>query len=165
MSTHNARLENLKSSTLYGPPLRRGQRCIVVCEGYYEWKGDKTKGPKQPYYIYAAQEKGVRVDDPTTWTDAWSEESGWMGAKVLKMAGIFNKFKTPEVSGARCAFIVRLISTENCKLTFQGKTIYSCTIITTDSNDALSWMHNRMPVLLSTEDATHVSKRILVARH
>ena len=113
-----------------------------MCEGYYEWKASKTKGPKQPYYIYAAQQEGIRVDDPTTWIDAWSEESGWMGPKVLKMAGLFNKFKTPE-----------------------GKTIYSCTIITTDSNSALSWMHDRMPVCLNTEEDTRVwlNKELSVA--
>lgn len=97
MSTHNARLENIKSSKLYNPPLRKGQRCIVVCEGYYEWKAGKSKKEKQPYYIYAGQEKGVRADDCSTWKDEWSEESGWKGFKVLKMAGIFNTFKTEDV--------------------------------------------------------------------
>ncbi|XP_015429793.1 PREDICTED: embryonic stem cell-specific 5-hydroxymethylcytosine-binding protein [Dufourea novaeangliae] len=134
MSTHNARLENLKTSTMYAPPLRKGYRCIVVCEGYYEWKAGKTKKEaKQPYYIYATQEKGVRMDDPITWKDEWSEESGWKGIKVLKMAGIFNRFKTGE-----------------------GKTIYSCTIVTTDSKNSLSSLHNRVPVFLKTEEDTHV---------
>lgn len=98
MSTHNARLENIKTSKLYGTPLRKGQRCIVLCEGYYEWKAGKTKKEsKQPYYIYATQEKGVRADDSSTWKDEWSEETGWKGFKLLKMAGIFNTFKTGEV--------------------------------------------------------------------
>lgn len=70
----------------------------MVCEGYYEWKAAKTKkDAKQPYYIYATQEKGVKADDLTTWKDEWSEEGGWKGFKLLKMAGIFNKFKTAEV--------------------------------------------------------------------
>ncbi|XP_076242479.1 abasic site processing protein HMCES-like [Calliopsis andreniformis] len=133
LSTHNARLEKLKSSNLYSPPLHRGQRCVVVCEGYYEWKAGKTKkDTKQPYYIYATQDKGVRADDSSTWTDEWSEENGWKGFKLLKMAGIFNKFKTAE-----------------------GKTIYSCTIVTKDSNEVLSWMHNRVPVFLNTEEDVH----------
>ncbi|KAG6800427.1 tyrosine-protein phosphatase non-receptor type 61F [Apis mellifera caucasica] len=98
LSTHNARLENIKNSKLYGTPLRKGQRCIVLCEGYYEWKAGKTKKEsKQPYYIYATQEKGVRADDSSTWKDEWSEETGWKGFKLLKMAGIFNIFKTGEI--------------------------------------------------------------------
>lgn len=71
----------------------------MLCEGYYEWKAGKTKkDSKQPYYIYATQEKGVRADDPSTWKDEWSEETGWKGFKLLKMAGIFNTFKTEEVN-------------------------------------------------------------------
>lgn len=106
----------------------------MVCEGYYEWKAAKTKkDAKQPYYIYATQEKGVKADDPTTWKDEWSEEGGWKGFKLLKMAGIFNKFKTAE-----------------------GKTIYNCTMVTKDSNKVLSWLHNRVPVFLMTEEDSHV---------
>ncbi|XP_078041694.1 abasic site processing protein HMCES-like [Augochlora pura] len=134
LSTHNARLENLQNSKLYAPSLVRGQRCIVICEGYYEWKAEKMKNkPKQPYYIYAAQEKGVKVDDPTTWKDEWSEIDGWKGINVLKMAGIFNKFKTGD-----------------------GKIIHSCTIITKESNDVFSWLHHRIPVFLKTEEDIHV---------
>ncbi|XP_076649767.1 abasic site processing protein HMCES-like [Halictus rubicundus] len=134
LSTHNARLENLHNSKLYAPSLSRGQRCIVVCEGYYEWKGEKTKNkPKQPYYIYAAQRDRIKVDDPATWKDQWSEIDGWEGVNVLKMAGIFGKFKTGE-----------------------GKIIYSCTIVTTESNDVFSWLHHRIPVFLKTEDDMRV---------
>ncbi|XP_053972301.1 abasic site processing protein HMCES [Hylaeus volcanicus] len=134
LSTHNARLENLQKSTLYGPLLRRGQRCIVVCEGFYEWKAGKTKkDTKQPYYIYATQDNGIKTDDSTTSKDEWSEESGWKGFKVLKMAGIFNKFKTGE-----------------------GKIIYSCAIVTTESNNVLSWLHNRVPVFLKTEEDSQI---------
>ncbi|CAL7935816.1 unnamed protein product [Xylocopa violacea] len=130
LSTHNARLENINNSKLYRAPLSKGQRCIVICEGYYEWKAGKTKKDgKQPYYIYANQEKGVKADDPSTWKDEFSEESGWKGFKLLKMAGIFNTFKTVE-----------------------GKIIYSCTIITTEANNILSWLHNRVPLFLNEEE-------------
>lgn len=132
--THNARLENIDSSKLYSGPLRNGQRCVVVCEGYYEWKAGKSKKDrKQPYYIYATQEKGVRADDPSTWKDEWSDEDGWKGLKTLKMAGIFNRFKTVE-----------------------GKVIYSCSIITIEANSVLSWLHHRAPVFLQNEEDTQV---------
>ncbi|XP_043526387.1 abasic site processing protein HMCES [Frieseomelitta varia] len=129
LSTHNARLENIKNSKLYNSPLRNGQRCIIICEGYYEWKAGKTKkDTKQPYYIYANQRKEIEADDPSTWEDKWSEQDGWQGFKVLKMAGIFNKFKTKE-----------------------DKMIYSCTIITTEANSVLSWLHNRVPLFINKE--------------
>lgn len=34
----------------YKIPLRKGQRCVLVVEGFYEW--NTTSTGKQPYYIY-----------------------------------------------------------------------------------------------------------------
>lgn len=134
LSTHNGRLESIQTSKLYSPSLRNRQRCIVVCEGFYEWKaGTSNKSPKQPYYIYATQDKDIKVDDPTTWNNEFSETDGWKGFKVLKLAGIFGTFETEE-----------------------GKIIHSCTIITRESNKILSWLHHRMPVCLSNEEECQV---------
>lgn len=69
----------------------------MLFDGFYEWKVSKNTSPKQPYYIYAKQESNIKVDDPKTWPDKWSLEFGWEGYKPLKMAGIFNTFKTVEV--------------------------------------------------------------------
>ena len=42
-----------------------GNRCVILCDGFYEWKAPKTpfKGKlvKQPYFIYAAQPAGVSL--------------------------------------------------------------------------------------------------------
>lgn len=130
LSTHNGRLENIETSKLYSSSLQKQQRCVVICDGFYEWKaGTNNKPPKQPYYIYAAQDKSIKADDPTTWTNEYSEMDGWKGFKVLKLAGIFGVYKTEE-----------------------GKVIHSCTIITRDSNKVLSWLHHRMPVCLNSEE-------------
>ena len=37
------------TSKLYKPSLAKG-RCVVVCEGFYEW--EKSGGVKQPYLVY-----------------------------------------------------------------------------------------------------------------
>lgn len=135
----------------------------MVCEGYYEWKAAKTKkDAKQPYYIYATQEKGVKADDLTTWKDEWSEEGGWKGFKLLKMAGIFNKFKTAEVCSI-CKVDRSRRAEQYKRETFQGKTIYNCTMVTKDSNKVLSWLHNRVPVFLMTEEDSHVSTRTRIS--
>ncbi|XP_077264627.1 abasic site processing protein HMCES-like isoform X3 [Temnothorax americanus] len=130
ISTHNSRLESIQTSTIYSPSLQKQQRCIVVCEGFFEWKpGTNNKVQKQPYYIYAYQDKDVKADDPTTWANEFSEIDGWKGFKVLKLAGIFGVHKTEE-----------------------GNVIHSCTIITRESNKVLSWLHHRMPVCLTSEE-------------
>lgn len=99
MSTHNARLEGLSASKLYSHPLSLGQRCVIVCDGYYEWKttGKKTKGVKQPYFIYAKQDSEVKIEDRKTWRNEWSQEDGWNGIKLLKIAGIFDSWLSEEV--------------------------------------------------------------------
>lgn len=98
LSTHNGRLESIQTSKLYSPSLQKRRRCIVICEGFYEWKaGANNKSPKQPYYIYVAQDKGIKADDPATWTNEFSETDGWKGLNVLKLAGIFGAFTTDEV--------------------------------------------------------------------
>lgn len=98
LSTHNGRLESIQTSKLYSTSLRNRQRCIVICEGFYEWKaGINNKSPKQPYYIYATQDKGIKADDPATWGNDFTKLNGWKGFKVLKLAGIFGTYETEEV--------------------------------------------------------------------
>lgn len=43
LTTNNARMESLKESKLYKPLLTAGKRCVMVVEGFYEWK---TVDPK-----------------------------------------------------------------------------------------------------------------------
>lgn len=99
MTTHNARFEGLTASKLYSHPLNVGQRCAIVCDGYYEWKttGENKKGAKQPYFIYAKQREGFKIAERKSWEDQWSQEEGWKGIKVLKLAGIFDSWLSPEV--------------------------------------------------------------------
>lgn len=60
MTTNNCRIEGLTESRLYKDPLSKGQRCAVLCEGFYEWKQPENKGgSKQPYIIYFPQPEGV----------------------------------------------------------------------------------------------------------
>ena len=45
----NARSENVNERPMFRRPFRT-QRCLVLCNGYYEWQKQAT-GPKQPYYL------------------------------------------------------------------------------------------------------------------
>jgi putative SOS response-associated peptidase YedK len=45
----NARSENVNERQMFRRPFRT-QRCLVLCNGYYEWQKQST-GPKQPYYF------------------------------------------------------------------------------------------------------------------
>jgi putative SOS response-associated peptidase YedK len=49
-STINARIETVETAASYRGPWKRGQRCLQVASGFYEWHTDVT-GRKAPYLI------------------------------------------------------------------------------------------------------------------
>ncbi|CAH2245889.1 jg27777 [Pararge aegeria aegeria] len=128
LSTNNCRIENIKSSKLYGPLLACGGRCIIIAEGFYEWQTTFKSRVKQPFYIYAPQDENVKVDDPTTWNNEFTEGRGWKGIKLLHMAGLYHAWQN------------------------EGTIIYSYSVITMDSNNALDWLHHRMPAILDNQE-------------
>ncbi|KAF8553610.1 DUF159-domain-containing protein [Imleria badia] len=99
----NARCENITEGMGMWNKFRGKNRCIVVCQGYYEWQ---TKGKdKLPHF--------------TKHPDG----------KVMLMAGL----NTTPVPG-------------------QSQPTYTFAIVTTNASKALSWLHDRQPVILSTAD-------------
>ena len=48
-STINARVETMTTSPAYRGPWKRGQRCIIPANGFYEWQ--ELAGGKQPWFI------------------------------------------------------------------------------------------------------------------
>jgi putative SOS response-associated peptidase YedK len=50
-STINARIETMETTASYRGPWQRGQRCLQVACGFYEWHEDAA-GRKAPYYIH-----------------------------------------------------------------------------------------------------------------
>ncbi|XP_077299305.1 abasic site processing protein HMCES [Arctopsyche grandis] len=126
LSTNNCRIENILTSKLFKEPLQRGNRCVILAEGFYEWK--TTDKSKQPYYIYCKQDDSIKVHDMNSWNNSFDENDGWQGIQLLKMAGIYNVW--------------------NC----DDGDLYSYSIITMESNDTLGWLHHRMPAILESED-------------
>lgn len=49
-STINARIETVDTAASYRGPWKRGQRCLQVAAGFYEWHMN-AEGRKAPYYI------------------------------------------------------------------------------------------------------------------
>jgi putative SOS response-associated peptidase YedK len=99
----NARSETLAEKPAFRNAYRR-RRCLVLADGFYEWKSIKGKMKKSPYFI--KMESG----DP------------------FAMAGLWEIWNAPD-----------------------GSVIPSCTIITTQPNELVAPIHNRMPVILPPE--------------
>ncbi|XP_018319245.1 embryonic stem cell-specific 5-hydroxymethylcytosine-binding protein isoform X2 [Agrilus planipennis] len=115
--THNARIETLMLSKIYKKEFMEGRRCIVVCEGYYEWQTTQKSSSHQPYFFY---------NEYTSKSSPKNRPS----KPMVYLAGIFNA--------------VRDVSGSNIR--------YTCSIITKDSDEAVSWCHHRMPLALNDFD-------------
>lgn len=152
LTTNNARIENIKESKLYKHSLENKQRCVVICDGFYEWKTFKDK-TKQPYIIYKKQnclkcKQGSDYIEESTHTCVlkiqtsenlsknWTEDSGWIGQTPLFMAGIYSKWSP-------------IHSVHDAKL---SNPVYSYSVITRESGDIMKWIHHRMPLFLSKSD-------------
>ncbi len=55
-STINARVETFETAASYRGPWRRGQRCLQLASGFYEWHLDEY-GRKAPYLITVADQE------------------------------------------------------------------------------------------------------------
>lgn len=74
-SKFGRRLINARAETLSSKPSFRqafaSRRCLIVADGYYEWK--KTAGRKQPFYFYRPDERPFLFAGLwESWTDSTS---------------------------------------------------------------------------------------------
>jgi putative SOS response-associated peptidase YedK len=75
-STINARVETLQTAASYRGPWTRGQRCLVVAQGFYEWNVLPDGKTKQPYYIT------LNDQDIFGFAGLWDSSIGVNGTKV-----------------------------------------------------------------------------------
>lgn len=98
----NARSETLAEKPSFRTAYRR-RRCLVLADGFYEWRRNPDKS-KTPMYIQLESQA------------------------PFAFAGLWEVWHSP-----------------------QDDTVLSCTIITTQPNDLLATIHNRMPVILPSQ--------------
>ena len=51
-STINARIESVRTAASYCGPWTRGQRCLVIARGFYEWQTQADGKTRVPHYIH-----------------------------------------------------------------------------------------------------------------
>jgi putative SOS response-associated peptidase YedK len=99
----NARGETVDQKPSFKAAFRH-RRCLILADGFYEWKKAPDQGVKIPMYIK------MKDDRP------------------FALAGLWETWHAPD-----------------------GSDLFTCTIITTEPNDLLKDVHNRMPVILPEE--------------
>ena len=103
------RLINARGETIAEKPSFRGsfkhKRCLILADGFYEWKTIRGQKTKTPYFIHMKDRK------------------------PFAFAGLWDSWESPE-----------------------GSSVKTCTIITTQPNELMESLHNRMPVILYPRD-------------
>jgi len=103
------RLINARGETVAEKPSFRGsfkyKRCLILADGFYEWKAKPGTKTKTPYFIHMKDRK------------------------PFAFAGLWDSWESSD-----------------------GSSIKTCTIITTEPNELMEPIHNRMPVILHTRD-------------
>ncbi|KAM9799060.1 abasic site processing protein HMCES isoform 1-T1 [Syngnathus typhle] len=131
-STNNCRSDNILQKKTYKDPLLKGQRCVILADGFYEWRRQEKE--KQPFFIYfpqthrSCEEKQDPVNESAEQAEEPSDE--WTGWKLLTMAGLFDCWTPP--SG--------------------GDPLYTYSVITVNASPNLHSIHDRMPAILAGEE-------------
>uniref|UniRef100_A0AAQ5ZJ59 Abasic site processing protein HMCES n=1 Tax=Amphiprion ocellaris TaxID=80972 RepID=A0AAQ5ZJ59_AMPOC len=125
-STSNCRSENLLQKKSYKDPLIKGQRCVILADGFYEWQ--RVEKGKQPFFIYFPQTEGLsqekKEDQDDTMTLAREAPGEWTGWRLLTMAGLFDCWTPPD----------------------GGEPLYSYSVVTVNASQ------NLMPAILDGEE-------------
>jgi putative SOS response-associated peptidase YedK len=104
-----SRLINARAETIAEKPTFRSslkyKRCLILADGFYEWKAGPGGKTKIPYFIH--------MND----------------RKPFAFAGLWDSWNSPD-----------------------GSQVKTCTIITTEPNDLMALIHNRMPAILHPRD-------------
>ncbi|OWA52023.1 Embryonic stem cell-specific 5-hydroxymethylcytosine-binding protein [Hypsibius exemplaris] len=126
LSTTNCRWEGILEKKTFAKPLKKGRRCVVLCEGYYDWKKLEKSKTKQPYIIYTAEEKPFLQSENKD--ELLTKSAGKV--PLLKLAAIFDVWRPSEGE----------------------PDVYGFSIITVAAAKSLIWIHDRMPAILLSEE-------------
>ncbi|CAH1787927.1 unnamed protein product [Owenia fusiformis] len=131
-SMSNCRSESMLEKRSFKIPLQKGQRCVVLANGYFEWQTDKISGKKQPFYIYTLRtgDQNKEKNNKDIDTTKKAKEDSMEGEKLLCMAGVFEKW-TPKGG---------------------GEPLFSYSVITVESSPSMQKIHHRMPAILATDE-------------
>jgi putative SOS response-associated peptidase YedK len=123
----NARAESLVDKPAYQRAFQK-HRCLVPAEGFYEWKPRGRR--KQPMFIH--RRDGEPMAFASLWA-AWRGEGGF--ADPRRKAGACDGDK--EVQDGNDS---------------DGEWLRTCAIVTTNANNTLAPLHDRMPAVLEARD-------------
>jgi len=133
--TINARIETIDSKPLYRRLIHR-RRCIVLMEGFFEWSKKTASNSTQPFLFYRGQPLHQRSipfsGDDTQKQKTPVAEDEWNN-NLLFVAALFDTWhprENPDTKNLLC----------------------SVSIVTCKAVDSVSFCHDRMPLILATNE-------------
>ena len=127
----NARGETLAEKGVFSRLLSH-HRGVVLLDGFYEWAAEGGRGRdavKQPYYLHISSDDegktGSKGEDAVEGNDADDRET----KHVLRCAALYDTWHRSD-----------------------GTRMTTCTIITVPAAKSISWLHDRMPAVLRTDE-------------
>jgi putative SOS response-associated peptidase YedK len=150
----NARADGLAEKPAYKRPFAR-KRCLIPADGFYEWrvvgppKTPKGRPQKQPMFIHRRDGEPMAFAGlwdvwkvPDDWE--WQPEAPGCGAGTLR-----RREPGPEPSLATATDVGTAgREAPGPEGRERESWLRSCVIVTTEPNDLLAPIHDRMPVLL-----------------
>jgi putative SOS response-associated peptidase YedK len=95
-STINARIETVETAPSYKGAWARGQRCLQIASGFFEWHTDETKR-KAPYFIQVKDAPYIAFAG--LWDRSRKEDGTWIESCVhITMPGNELMREVPEAS-------------------------------------------------------------------
>ncbi|MEF8838087.1 MAG: SOS response-associated peptidase [Haloarculaceae archaeon] len=145
----NARAETVAEKPYFREAYEH-RRCLVLADGFYEWSGDR--GSKEPYRVQREDEQPFAFAGLwETWTPPEDEDGDGQAAEVASEEedgdGQAAAVASEEEDGDGQAAAVA--SEDDAT---EDEAVRSLTIITTDSNDVVAPIHDRMPVILAADE-------------
>jgi putative SOS response-associated peptidase YedK len=121
--TINARAETLVEKPSFLRPFQT-QRCLVIADGFYEWSNVANLVSPKASAVAQGSADGARKEAKKKTPLAVRLKNN----KPFGFAGLYDMWHSPE-----------------------DDIITSCTIITTEPNELIATIHNRMPAILSPD--------------
>jgi putative SOS response-associated peptidase YedK len=139
----NARCESVAEKPAFRTPFRQ-RRCLVLADGFFEWQklpADRPKAADRPATLFADWEEPTRSRQGTL---KQPFHIRLRDGRPFAFAGLWDRWER------------------------DGRVIESCTILTTEANELVRPLHDRMPVILPQEhhrawlDATEKPRDLLL---
>ncbi|MGQ9614828.1 MAG: SOS response-associated peptidase [Spirochaetota bacterium] len=129
----NARAETISEKPAFKKAFTQ-RRCLIPADGFFEWK--KLDGRKIPYYIFSSSGKPMGLAGLwESWYPAEIRYHGSAGASEKKQGGITESSYMKPLS----------------EYPTRERPLHTFTIITTQANERLKELHERMPVIIPPE--------------